>query len=334
MASGADAACTDLRRWQPMRPIPESSPPARFARAVREHPVDAFLLILYPISWVLFLPALLGTEGLGVINVDIPAQAGILLVTIFGLTGVAFMVTRITDGKSGTKSLRRHYYQFNAAPQWYVLALLGAPVLLLCVGLVIHGTSTFTPIAHNAAQIPTAYLVNVVLIAVLISVWEEGAWLGFVTARLQVRLGPLWASVFVAPLFGFLHFPLFYVTGGLIDNARPQGVHVIEYAFYLLVFFSVPVRNLMTWVYNSTRGSIPVAALLHASIDTTASGAVLLAFFPAVDGRLLYVGIAIVAAVVLAATRGRLGYRAPTTGGDTPTVVDRTAPTTAPAGTS
>jgi membrane protease YdiL (CAAX protease family) len=317
-----------------MRPIPESSPPARFKRAVRAHPLAAFLLILYPVSWVLFLPAVLGTEGLGVINVDIPAQVGILMVTIFGLTGVAFVVSRIADGKDGTRRLRRLYYQFNAAPQWYVLALLGAPVLLLCMGLAIHGTSTFTPIAHNATQIPTVYLVNVALIAILISVWEEGAWLAFVTARLQPRLGPLWASVIVAPLFGFIHFPLFFVTGGLIDNARPHGLQVIEYAFYLLVLFSVPVRILMTWVFNSTSGSLPVVALLHASIDTTASGAVLLAFFPAVDGRLLYVGIAIVAVVVVAATRGRLGYAASTTGAATPMEVDRAVPITAPEGKS
>jgi uncharacterized protein len=317
-----------------MRPISESSPAARFTRAVREHPLAAFLVILYPVSWVLFLPALLGTEGFGVIGVDIPAQVGILLVTIFGLTGVAFVVTRIADGKSGTSSLRRYYYQFKAAPQWYVLALLGAPVLLLGMGLAIHGTGTFTPIAHNAAQIPTVYLVNVVLIAILISVWEEGAWLGFVTARLQPRLGPLWASVAVAPLFGFIHFPLFFVTGGLIDNARPQGVHVIEYAFYLLIFFSVPVRILMTWVYNSTRGSLPVVALLHASIDTTASGAVLLALFPAVDGRLLYVAIAIVAVVVVVATRGRLGYAAPSDAAGRAASNDRVVAITAAKGMS
>src|SRR5207245_7467010 len=315
-----------------MGPIPESSPQARFKRAVRERPLAAFLLILYPLTRVLFLPALLGTEGFGVIGVDIPAQVGILLMTIFGLTGVAFVVTRIADGKDGTRKLRRLYYQFKAAPQWYALALLGAPVLLVCMGLAIHGTSTFTPIAHNAAQIPTAYLVNVALIAILISVWEEGAWLAFVTARLQPRLGPVWASVVVAALFGLIPFPLLFVTGGLIDNARPHGLQVIEYAFYLLVFFAVPVRILMTWVYNSTRGSLPVVALLHASIDTTASGAVLLAFFPAVDGRLLYVGIAIVAVIVVAATRGRLGYTAPTVVGAAPTAVDRTVHITAPGG--
>ena len=294
-----------------MEPLVPSSPPGGLKRAIRQNPVAAFLLIVYPLSWILFLPDVLGTEGFGIIQVDIPAQVGILLVTIFGLTSVAFLVTRIADGKAGTRELRKHYYQFKAGPQWYLLALLGAPLLLLGAGLAIHGTSVFTPIGQHAAQIPTTYLLNVALIAILISVWEEGGWLAFVTARLQPRLGPLWASIVVAPCFGFIHFPLFFVTGGLIDNGRPHGLQVIEYAFYLLVFFSVPVRIVLTWVYNSTRGSLPVPALLHASIDTTASGAVLAAFYPQVDGRLLYVGIAVVAVVVIALTRGRLGFKEP-----------------------
>ena len=50
-------------------------------------------------------------------------------------------------------------------------------------------------------------------------------------------------------------------------------------------------------------------ALLHASVDTTASSAVLTVFFPAVDGRLLYVAIAVVALGLVVTTRGRLGYR-------------------------
>ena len=112
----------------------------------------------------------------------------------------------------------------------------------------------------------------------------------------------------MAPLFGLVHFPLFFITGGLIDNGRPEGAQVFEYAFYLLILFSVPVRILVTWVYNSTGGSLPVVALLHASIDATASTAMLTTFYPGVDGRLLYVAIFIVAAAVIPITRGRLGY--------------------------
>jgi uncharacterized protein len=290
-------------------PTVDTSPKSSIRQRIAKHPVAAFLLILYPVSWILFLPSVLGKSGLGVLSVDIPAQVGILLVTIFGLTGVVYLGTRVADGKAGISALRRHYYQFHAAPQWYLIAVFGAPLLLLAVGLASRGGSALSPFGSHAPAILTTYLLNVILIAILISVWEEGAWMGFMTARLQRRWGPVVASIVVAPCFGFVHFPLFLITGGLIDNARPQGAHVIEYAVYLLVLFSVPVRIVITWAFNSTKGSLPVVALMHAAIDTTASGAVLTTFYPGVDGRLLYVAIALVAVVVIALTRGRLGYR-------------------------
>jgi membrane protease YdiL (CAAX protease family) len=290
-------------------PAVDISPMGSVRGRIARHPVAAFLLMLYPISWILFVPDLLGKSGFGVIPVDIPAQVGILLATTFGLTGVAFLVTRIADGTSGTSALRRSYYQFRAAPQWYLMAVLGAPLLLLIVGLIGRGTNALSAFGSHASQIPTSYLLNVILIAILISVWEEGAWMAFMTARLQRRWGPIVASVAVAPCFGFIHFPLFFVTGGLMDGGRPQGIHVLEYAIYLLVLFSVPLRIVITWAFNSTKGSLPVIALMHASVDTTASGAVLTAFYPGIDGRILYVAIAVVAAIVIALTRGRLGYR-------------------------
>lgn len=277
--------------------------------AIATHPIAAFLLILYPVSWILFLPAVLGKSGLGILPIDIPAQVGILLATIFGLTGVAFLVTRIADGKAGTRALRSHYFRFRAGPQWYLLAIAGAPIVLFLVGLLTLGGTALSPFIHHPSQIVTVYLMNVVLIAILISVQEEGAWMAFVTTRLQRRWGPIRASVAVAPLFGFVHFPLFFLANGLTDGPPPRGVHVLEYAFYLLVLFAVPVRIVITWVFNSSGGSLPVVALLHASIDTTASGAVLTTFYPGIDGRLLYVGLAVVALAVIIVTRGRLGYR-------------------------
>lgn len=132
--------------------------------------------------------------------------------------------------------------------------------------------------------------------------------MAFITARLQRRFGAVWASVMVAPCFGFIHFPLLFISGGVMDG-RPHGLQLVEYIVFLLILFSVPVRLIVTWVFNSTRGSLPVVALMHSSFDTTASTAVLNAFFPRVDGLWLYVGLMVVAAVVIVATRGRLGYR-------------------------
>jgi uncharacterized protein len=115
----------------------------------------------------------------------------------------------------------------------------------------------------------------------------------------------------VAPLFGLGHFPLLFLAGGLTDSGRLTASEFPEYIFYLLVLFAVPVRLILTWVFNSTGGSLPLVALLHASFDVAASSAILTGFYPGLDGRLMYFGLAIVAIGVLVLTRGRLGYREP-----------------------
>src|SRR5712691_10131603 len=151
--------------------------------------------------------------------------------------------------------------------------------------------------------------------------------MAFLTARWQKRFGPVLASLAVAPLFGLGHVPLLFISGGITDSGRLAPSEVPEYLFYLLVLFSVPVRLILTWVFNSTGGALPLVALLHASFDTTGSAAVLSGFYPGVDGRLLYFSLAIVAIAVLLITLGRLGYRAaraaPTSG---PIAVPATVP--------
>jgi membrane protease YdiL (CAAX protease family) len=276
---------------------------------IAKHPGGAFLAFFYVTSWILFLPALLGTLGFGLIPVEIPAQPSILLLSLIALAGGAFLITRIADGKEGTRDLRQRYFTWRTGPQWYLLALFGAPLLLLIGGAMVQGPAILGAFVAKLPQFVPTYVFNVVLIALLISIWEETGWMAFLTERWQKRFGPVIASLIIAPLFGLGHFPLLFISGGLTDSGRLAPSEVPEYLFYLVVLFSVPVRLILTWVFNSTGRSLPLVALLHASFDTTASGAILTGFYPDVDGRLLYFGLAIVAIGVLVITRGRLGYR-------------------------
>jgi membrane protease YdiL (CAAX protease family) len=279
---------------------------------IARHPAGAFLVFFYVTGWIFFLPALLGQSGFGLLSYDLPAQPAILLLTLVGLAGGAFLVTRLADGKDGVRELRSRYFTWRTGPQWYLLALFGAPLLLLVGAAVVQGTSTLGAFAANLPQFLPNYLVQVLLIAVLVSLWEETGWMAFLTARWQKRFGPILASIFVAPLFGLGHFPLLFISGGLTDSGRLTASEFPEYIFYLLVLFAVPVRLIVTWVYNSTGGSLPVVALLHSSFDVAASSAILIGFYPGLDGRLMYFGLAIVAIGVLVMTRGRLGYHQPT----------------------
>ena len=278
---------------------------------IARHPAGAFLIFFYVTGWLFFLPPLLGASGFGLFSYDLPPQPSILLLTLLSLAGAAFLVTRIADGKDGVRELRSRYFTWRTGPQWYLLALFGAPLLLLVGAAVVQGPSTIGAFAANLPQFLPNYVVQVVLIAVLISLWEETGWMAFLTARWQKRFGPVIASLMVAPLFGLGHFPLLFLAGGLTDSGRLTASEFPEYIFYLLVLFAVPVRFILTWVFNSTGGSLPLVALMHASFDVAASGAILTGFYPGLDGRLLYFGLAILAIGVLVMTRGRLGYRQP-----------------------
>ena len=278
---------------------------------IARHPAAAFLIFFYVTGWIFFLPALLGASGFGLLPYDLVPQPSILLLTLVGLAGGAFLVTRIADGKEGVRELRSRYFTWRTGPQWYLLALFGAPLLLLVGAAVVQGTGVLATFGANLPQFLPNYVLQVVLIALLISLWEETGWMAFLTARWQKRFGPVLASLMVAPLFGLGHFPLLFLAGGLTDSGRLTASEVPEYIFYLLVLFAVPVRLILTWVFNSTGGSLPIVALLHSSFDVVASSAILLGFYPGVDGRLMYFGLAIVAIGVLVITRGRLGYHQP-----------------------
>jgi hypothetical protein len=79
----------------------------------------------------------------------------------------------------------------------------------------------------------------------------------------------LWAALLVAPWFGGIHLPLLFVSEGLTNGRVP--VHDIPlFILYLLILFSVPVRVVAAWLYNSAKGSLLLIGLFHASLGATA----------------------------------------------------------------
>ena len=98
---------------------------------IARHPAGAFLVFFYVTGWLFFVPPLLGASGFGLLPYDLPPQPSILVLTLVGLAGGAFLVTRIADGKDGVRELRSRYFTWRTGPQWYLLALFVAPLLLL-----------------------------------------------------------------------------------------------------------------------------------------------------------------------------------------------------------
>jgi hypothetical protein len=101
--------------------------------------------------------------------------------------------------------------------------------------------------------------------------------------------------------------PLIFILGGVSDEPIPPE----RYWFYFVLLFvgTIPFRVLITWLWNSTRGSVIIVALLHAAFNVTTGQKFLPEFVPGVT-LWVYGVYAVLALFVITLTRGRLTYKA------------------------
>ena len=276
-----------------MPPPPTAA--ARWLRWIAGHPVAALLLWFFTVGQAIaFVPTVASSYGS-----RLPEQPFTTASTWVGLLLPALAITWLLHGRPAARALLR----LTAVPgtvRWYALCLIGIPVTSLAILLATVGV----PGGSSTSDVARAYVVGFVAQALLHLVtnnlWEELAWTGFVTARLQARHSPMRVALLTAPLFALQHSPL-VLDGG-------AGGLVVLLA---LVVLAVPFRMVMSWVFNST-GSLLLVGLAHACGNAVVTSTVLGdALVPALYGRGLgpvhLFAFALIGLVVGVATRGRLG---------------------------
>jgi membrane protease YdiL (CAAX protease family) len=139
--------------------------------------------------------------------------------------------------------------------------------------------------------------------------FEEPGWSGFAQPRLQQLHGPLVGGLILGSLWALWHLPGFLIPSQDLTDIPPRG-SVLDFVVFALAL--VGLRLVIMWVFNNTKGSVLIAILVHASWNTFYSAA-LIQLFPAPSVLGSYLNLTIAAGVlsllVVALTRGRLGYR-------------------------
>jgi membrane protease YdiL (CAAX protease family) len=284
------------------QPVPASS----VGRLIYRHPVAAFLVLVYGLSWPLYLPAFLSQSGIGLLSIELSALPANLVAVLVGITLPAYLVTRVTPGPARVRELRRHYTRWRVGPGWYLLALFTPPLTALLGASLGLGAGPLVASAGQWQLLLTAFLPQALVGFFLVNFLEEGGWTGFLLPRLQARRGPLRASLLVASAVALFRVPLLFIVGGLSDERIPPD----RCWFYRAVLFVVtpPARVLVRWVWNGTRGSVPVVGLLHGAWNATSGAAITPAFVPG-DTLWVWGAYSVRALAVLVLTRGRLAYR-------------------------
>jgi membrane protease YdiL (CAAX protease family) len=131
---------------------------------------------------------------------------------------------------------------------------------------------------------------------------EEPGWRGFALPRLQSLHGPLVGSLILGVLWALWHLPLFWTPWNTLT-----ALNIVVF-----VLAATCLAIMYTRVFNNTKGSVLMAILIHAAFNWTTVA--LAPLFPAPllnDYSLSPIlgGFGALAVVLVALTRGRLGYQ-------------------------
>ena len=145
------------------------------------------------------------------------------------------------------------------APVWYAVALAG-PLVLTLAAIALHVVLGGRPPGPGSlvGALPAVLFVSVYML-LFVALGEEVGWRGYALPRLQARYHALVSSVILGALWALWHLPQFFNPATLYSDLP----------FALFLAYLIPFAVLITWIFNSTGGSVLMAMLVHAVMNTS-----------------------------------------------------------------
>jgi membrane protease YdiL (CAAX protease family) len=219
-------------------------------------------MLVFALTWPLQIIDALGSHGMLPIRVSILLQ---LLFVAYMPTVAALIITALTSGRTGVRTLLQKALIWRVAFHWYAVAIFG--FALICGSAIILGNAVSNEpsvplLGPDAAQLSGWQLIIMIPVLFLLTTvvnGEELAWRGFALPRLQTRWNALTSSIILGIIWAVFHLPLFFtLTGSSIDS-----LSILSRSIQL-----IGASVIFTWLYNHTHGSVLLAYLLHGSVNT------------------------------------------------------------------
>jgi membrane protease YdiL (CAAX protease family) len=204
---------------------------------VMRHSLVTYFILAYALTWMLA-PLLTISLLLGVVGLLMPAVA-------------AIVVTALTEGKPGVKTLLQRLTLWRVGLRWFVAAL-GLPVLLSAVVVAL------SVLLGAPAQVEFSAVSMLTMIVFVLVVGEEIGWRGYALPKLLQNHSAVVASLILGVLWGGWHLPTFFIAGS------PQA----NIPFVAFLLFTTGASVLFTWLHLHTGGSLLIATLFHGAINS------------------------------------------------------------------
>lgn len=210
--------------------------------------LGSFLALTFCLSWVPMALFMLFPDQLTPLFGEISTSNPFFLLAVYApsLSGI-FLVWR-HYGLKGLGSFLRRSLIWRAPVQWWLLLLVGIPVIVYAAAS-LKGT-VGAPFPFTPWYMAFPALVQSLLLG---PIGEEFGWRGLVLPLLQRRFAPFWASLILGVVWAIWHGPAFLMGG------TPQSAWSFGPFFIGLVAITV----ILTPLFNASRGSLAIAILYH-----------------------------------------------------------------------
>jgi membrane protease YdiL (CAAX protease family) len=219
------------------------------ANLMRRHPLVTFFLLVFILTWVVWVPRASGTP-LGVVG-----QAWTWIPAIAALLAAA-----LTGGRGALRELGSRLVRWRVGWQWYLVVILGPAAFSLAVaGIYTLFGGSWADAAPPAVLVGPLVVLPLFLVILTLTdgLGEELAWRGFALPRLLTRYTALVASVVLGVIWALWHLPLLWTEGG----------PMYQLPVWLLFLDLTAKAVLFTWVFLHTRGSVLIAMLFHGATN-------------------------------------------------------------------
>lgn len=220
----------------------------------KKHPLLAFFVVAYALSWAVEIPLALKTHGM--IRTGFPFAAHYL--AAYGPILSALIVTGLTGGIRGLRELLGRMTKWKVNPGWWLAAL--APLgfyLAVAAGLWLIQKEPVDLLALGQVDfLPALGLAALPMWILTFGIGEETGWRGFALPRLQKGRSALHATIILWALWALWHLPLFFYS---YDISILPG--------FLVGLLAGAIT--FTWLYNSTQGSVLIVATWHGVFNFT-----------------------------------------------------------------
>ena len=227
---------------------------------IERYKIPILFILVFGLTWPFMIVDVLGSHGI------LPFRVPMIFWLVYGYmpTLAAVIVTGLTQGKEGIRALFRKVLIARVGVKWYLFAIFGLAVTAIITVILGNqlGATIDNPLikAEIVAAGPVAILLNATLMFLVRGILngEEFAWRGVALPRLQAKYNALTSSLILSIPWILFHLPLFFTKGSTQEN-----MSILCYAIQLAA-----TSILFTWMYNNTKGSVLLAYILHASMNT------------------------------------------------------------------